>query len=438
MELLGQGVDSGRWAAPGAWAPSRRTTDILQIRYAEPLGTMGEAQGIVVPYSRPVSPRSENPVGRTPIHLVVIMLAGCASVAEQRPEHPLGAEIDSLVEFWLSVDPTPGLSVAVLHGQDTVVMKGYGFANLQTGTLVTDASVFHVGSVTKPLVAAAVLRMVEEDRIQLNSTVEAVLPRYSGPGRTATIAQLLNHTSGIPNFTRLDPDLLHSDDLTDVEEILALIARSPPDFEPGAHWRYNNSGYLVLGLILEHLTGAPLWEYVSQTQLHPLGLEQSGECRQSDFLPHLAVGYRTSRGKPAPARPFGRLFATSVAGAAGALCSTPRDLTRWMRSLSDAEILSGPSFELMISPTPVGDIDQKRGVRSGYGYGLQLSELDGRPFFFHGGGFEGFRAVVAHYPADDLTVAITANGPLPVVTLHTEIVRVVLGLGAHRPHREWE
>jgi D-alanyl-D-alanine carboxypeptidase len=358
---------------------------------------------------------------------LALMLAGCSTAAPQSREPSVAAAIDSLVELWLRVDPTPGVSIAVVERGDTLVMRGYGQADLESGTPVTDRTVFHVGSVTKTFTAAAILGLAEKGSLRLDAAVDDVLPEYAGPAGTATISQLLNHTSGIPSFTAGDAHVLHDPDLTSHREILARIERVQPDFEPGTNWIYNNSGYLLLGLMIERASGATFWRHIEDTQLRPLGLHRSGSCRDPALVPLLAVGYRRIGGGPVPSRPLGTVAATSAAAAAGGLCSTPRDLVRWSRALAAGEILAQGTFERMVSPALAGISEQQRQVGSRYGYGIQLAEVQTHPVYFHSGGFEGFRAVMAHYPTSDLTIAITANGPLPVIALLAEIARLVLG-----------
>jgi D-alanyl-D-alanine carboxypeptidase len=135
--------------------------------------------------------------------VLVFLLTACSAAPSQSRDPALVAAIDSLVHLWLAADPT-GISIAVVHRGDTMAMRGYGLATVDHAIPVTDSTVFHIGSVTKPFTAAAVMKLVEEDRLRLDTTVQEVLPEYSGPGGSVTIHQLLNHTSGIPSYTVLD------------------------------------------------------------------------------------------------------------------------------------------------------------------------------------------------------------------------------------------
>src|SRR5690606_31492917 len=177
---------------------------------------------------------------------------------------------------------------------------------------------------------------VEAGRIRLDATIGDYLPDYPEPGRRVTIHQLLNHTSGIPSYTGLGPEFWEKSrlDLTH-EQMLELFAADSLEFEPGSSWAYNNSGYYLLGMIIEAVTGESYAQHVARTQFEPLGLTQTMYCDERAIVPHRADGYQLDRGGVVNAEPL----SMNPPGAAGALCSTARDLVRWNRRLAAGDVV---------------------------------------------------------------------------------------------------
>lgn len=351
--------------------------------------------------------------------LVAVLQATQAGPAP-RPASDHAATIDSLVSASLRETGVPGIAVAVVHRGDTIALKGYGLADVEHGVPVSDRTVFRIGSVTKQFTSAAVMKLVEEGRIRLDATIGDYLPDYPGPGRRVTIHQLLNHTSGIPSYTGLGPAFWEKSrlDLTHAQ-MLELFAQDSLEFEPGTRWAYNNSGYYLLGMIIEAVTGASYGEHLARTQFQPLGLTQTMYCDERAIVPHRAEGYQLDRGGVVNAEPL----SMNPPGAAGALCSTTRDLVRWSAKLAAGDVVRPASYATMTAPTRLAD-----GRTQDYGYGLAPDSVAGRPVIAHSGGINGFTSFLAHYPADDLTIAVLANAGMDTGALAARIVRRVLGL----------
>jgi D-alanyl-D-alanine carboxypeptidase len=356
--------------------------------------------------------------------LVVSLLAGCSPAAGDGSRDTLLAEIDSIVEFTMAATDAPGMSVAVVRGRDTLALKGYGMANLEQGSPMTDRMVFHLGSVTKPFTAAAVLKLVEEGRLRLDTTLGEVVSGYVGPGRSVTVEQLLNHTSGIPTYTRAGSGFweLRQQSLS-YDEMLALFADEPLEFEPGSGFAYNNSGYYLLGVVIERVTGETYADHLARTQLQPLALANTRHCGKPGPGPSRVQDYERRMGRPVPAE----RLAVEKAGGDGALCGTARELVRWVRALAGGKILGDSTYRRMSSPTVAG------GTRHPYGLGLQILEAGRYTGVGHNGGFGGFRSAFAHYPEADLTIVVLANGAAPVWSVEGEIARHLLGVEASAP-----
>jgi D-alanyl-D-alanine carboxypeptidase len=364
---------------------------------------------------------------RTTAVALLALLGACAPTPTERKDAALAASIDSIVQLVLSVDPTPGMSVAVVRGRDTLLLRGYGVADLSDGTPVTDRTPFPIGSITKSFTAAAIMTRVEDGTLRLDSTLGEMLPEYEGPGRGATLHQLLSHTSGIPSYTRAGSPYWDAveRDRTDAE-MRALFAGEPLEFAPGTRFRYNNSAYYLLGTVIERVSGTPYGTYVERTLAAPAGVEEARPCYEIEDAPGHAQGYERRTGGPVEARPV----SLRTHEAAGALCSTARDLVRWIRALHGGGVVSQEAYARMTTVDPAHDgpgaADVQRG-RWRFGYGLIMGELDGRGWVGHTGGFAGFRAAMQHFPEEDLTLVILADGPAPVVDVAADIARAVRG-----------
>ena len=349
------------------------------------------------------------------------LVGGAVELEGQGRGHPvLAARIDSVVETMREADGTPGITIAVVRGSDTIALRGYGLAEVEHSVPTTPRSVFHIASVTKQFTAAAVMKLVEAGRLDLEGTVGDYLPEYEGPAVRVTLHQLLTHTGGVPNYTDLGARLARPSRLDQThEEMVALWAAEPLAFEPGSGWAYSNSGYYLLGMIIERVTGSSYADHMRRELWDPLGLDQTYYCAQRDIIPHRAQAYGLRNGELFNAPPF----SMSMPFASGALCSTPRDLVRWTRALHGGRVVSPESFRRMAAPVELND-----GTTHPYGYGLRPERLGDVAVIQHGGGMNGFSANLAHYPEHDLTIAVIVNGPTSSSTLAQRIAYMALDI----------
>jgi D-alanyl-D-alanine carboxypeptidase len=376
-----------------------------------------------------VSERGEFLRGRL-VPVLACVLTACSSAPGGDRAPALMSAIDSLANLWLAVDSTPGISIAVVHQGDTLVMRGYGLADVEQRITVSDRTVFGIASVTKQFTAAAVMALIDEGHLRIDTTVEEVLRDYVGPGRSVTLHQLLNHTSGIPSYTLPGSrywELRHQNPTAD--QMVALFASDPLEFEPGSAWAYNNSAYLLLGLVIERVSGESYGDHLERTFFRPLRLEQTGACGRRAIVPNRARGYWVEDRRLINATPYD----VAVHGGAGALCSTPRDLVRWVRALVESRVVPVASLERMASPTPVERVHRRHPYArvdqtlQPYGYGMYVGRQNGRSVVSHRGDVPGFRSIVTHYSEEDLTIAVLANGPASVEAIQAQIAHRVLG-----------
>jgi D-alanyl-D-alanine carboxypeptidase len=329
------------------------------------------------------------------------------------------ARIDSLAAAALARGRLPGFTVAVARGDQVVLSRGYGHADRDAQRPAAPEIVFRTGSITKQFTAAAILRLVEQGRIDLDAPITAYLPDYPVQGHTVTVRQLLNHTSGIRSYTSLPQWRVRMADSLSHGEMLALFTELPFDFAPGEGYRYNNSGYYLLGMIVERVTGTGYAAFVQREFFTPLGLGSTLYCPDESAAGH-ARGYTFTAQGVAPATP---LSMTSPY-AAGAICSNVLDLVRWKRALVGGRVVTASSYGAMTSPATLPG-----GRTLGYGFGLGVDQWEGRRRIHHGGGINGFSSYLSHYPDEDVTIAVLFNSDVEDASRTEEMVaRAVFGL----------
>ncbi len=332
----------------------------------------------------------------------------------------LAAKVDAIARKWLEMPGAAGLSIAVGRQGEVLLARGYGLADLELEAAANAETMFRIGSVTKQFTAAAILRFVERGDIGFDDDLSLYLPGFSLQGRQVTIRQLLNHTSGIKSYTNLGPgwsskwpmELSHS-------ELLALVEDQPFDFEPGTSFAYNNTGYYLLGMVLEEVSGKSYAELLQEELFEPLKLARTRYDSNVDLIKNRAQGYAFDAGTLRNDQVIGM----SQPGAAGALISTAQDLVRWQIALTSGKIVSSESFESMCTSAVLPD-----GRDTRYGFGLFVDELAGRKRIQHGGGIFGFNSILAWYPEADVHVAVISNSEaLPSGKVADEIASLALG-----------
>jgi CubicO group peptidase (beta-lactamase class C family) len=335
------------------------------------------------------------------------------------------ARVDSLAKAFLAQPQSPGLSIAVIRaGRDTLVFKGYGKADLENDVPATPATVYRIGSITKQFTAAAVMRLVERGSVHLGDSIGKYLPELPRAWRPVKIRQLLNHTSGIPSYTDLGESWARRwGEYMSPDTLVALTASRPMDFAPGTGWRYDNTGYVVLGMLLEKVSGKPYAEYLESTLFAPLGLTHTYYCERSPLIPHRARGYQRE-GKSFTNAPY---LDMSQPYSAGALCSTVGDLARWNRLLATGKVVSPASYAEMTTPEGNAGLNH-------YGFGLVRGAVGSHIMIEHGGGIHGFITSNAYLPNDSLSITVLTNAaPSNPDALLGNIARAVYGIPLVQP-----
>ncbi|HLI67188.1 MAG TPA: serine hydrolase domain-containing protein [Caulobacteraceae bacterium] len=317
------------------------------------------------------------------------------------------------------IDPGgPGAAVGVRHGGQAPYVAGFGLADIEWGLPITPDTVFRLGSVTKQFTAAAIMLLVEDGKLGLDDDVRSVLADYPSQDHRITIRQLLTHTSGVANFNSR-PDFPERTDLT-LAEVIGLFKELPPDFAPGERYVYSNSGYVLLGAVIEALSGMAYRTFLLERFFRPLGMRQTRYLYDEPIVPKRARGYS--------AGPKGiqnaRTMSMTLPHAAGALGSTVVDLLTWSQALRSGQAVSAESYAAMTAPARLND-----GSLSEYGFGLIGLTFRERTAITHLGGINGFATMLTHFAEDDLTVVVLSNlDSLPVERASLALARRALDL----------
>jgi CubicO group peptidase (beta-lactamase class C family) len=277
----------------------------------------------------------------------------------------------------------------------------------------TPPTKFRLGSVTKQFTAAAIMLLQERGKINVNDPVKKYMPDAPAAWDKITIFNILTHTAGIPNYTNF-PDYPALQAIrTTPQKLVARFIDKPLDFQPGERYSYSNSGYIVLGYLVEKLSGETYEKFLQENIFTPLGMNDSGYDSNTAVIPHRAEGYA-----PSPAGIVNADYTDmTVPFSAGALYSTTEDLLRWEKALYGGKLLKPESLVMMTTP-----------FKNNYAFGLEVRTVNGHKVINHGGGIQGFNTMVAYYPDDKLEVIVLSNinGAAPQ-DLSTKLAAVVHG-----------
>lgn len=307
----------------------------------------------------------------------------------------LEAQLGAYVASIGANDPTGAFSGYVLVAQhdQPVFSRAYGLADRAANRPPTADTSFRIGSVTKQFTAAAILKLEQEGKLRVEDTVAKHLPDYTGPARDVTIHQLLTHTAGVPSFTD-DPAYEQSKNAPATPaQLLARFAQLPLAFPPGSKHAYSNSGYVLLGAIIERVSGTTYASYLRDQLFRPAGMTRT-EVGDAVGVTDRAEGYQVAEGAIVAADPIDM----SIPFAAGAVRSTANDLVRWHRAISGDAILKAPARAKLYTPAL-----QK------YAYGWIVTEVQGRTAVTHGGGIDGFLTEYWRIPDADVVVIAWTN-----------------------------
>ncbi len=294
-----------------------------------------------------------------------------------------------------------------------------GMASLELGIPLEADMVLNLASVTKQFTAIAILILFEQGQLDLDDPIEAHIPEFPASDPAITIQHLLSHTSGIINYTSLPEWLpLIREDISP-DGLINLFRAKPLPFPPGQRFDYSNSGYALLGRIIERVSGMTYGDFIGKAIFNKLGMRSSRYDNQRTVVPRLAPGYDQENGTFVPAKYISRSHIYS----AGALMSTVDDLQTWDESLYTDQLLKLETLNRAFTPFRLCD-----GASAGYGYGWAVGDFGGQPWIEHTGGMNGFSSHATRLPQERIFVAVLSNqAGADTKLLSVRIANVLLG-----------
>jgi D-alanyl-D-alanine carboxypeptidase len=316
---------------------------------------------------------------------------------------PAGAdEVDEYIAAQMRQLHIPGLSLAVVRDGRIAKARAYGLANVEVNAPVTEETVFEIGSVTKQFTAAAVMMLVEEGKLGLDEPIRKYLVGVPDAWSAVTLRHLLTHSSGIQNYLGVPglPDIAHAASSHD-EMNRIFFERLQLEFQPGETWSYSNSGYLLLGSIIEKASGKSYWEFLEERIFKPLGMNATRSSEPRAIIPNRASGYEWTR-----TRLENRPALTENAYAAGSIVSTVRDMAKWDAALYTEKLLETSSLAQTWAPQKA---EGGAPAPFNYGFGWFVDTYHGHRVIAHSGGTPGFSSIIYRFVDDRLTVILLTN-----------------------------
>ncbi len=354
-------------------------------------------------------------------------LAAPAVAAPRADDEALAKRIDAVMSEAYKPGE-PGAAIVVRKDGRTIFRKGYGMADLELGVPVEPDMVFRLGSITKQFTAVSVLMLAANGKLALGDPITKYLPDVPTGGKTITVEHLLAHTSGIKSYTNMEEWLsMWRKDMTP-GEIIALSKDKPLEFDPGTRWNYNNTGYVILGALIEKVSGETYEGFVNAHIFAPLGMKHSHYGSVEPVIPRRVPGYQKGKDGFINA-PY---LSMTQPYAAGSLISSVDDLAVWNDAVFSGKLVRKEWLDRAFTPYRLAD-----GESSGYGYGWFVSNDRGHLSIEHGGGIHGFTSYEMTFPADSLFIGILTNSAIEDRGPEPRAVKVAdLVLGRAEPERK--
>jgi len=330
------------------------------------------------------------------------------TASAQTPEQKVDALLKAYAEQYKFVG-----TALIAKGDRVLLNKGYGYSNAGEKKLNTEASVFQIGSITKQFTAALILMLEEKGKLSVNDQLSKYFPQFPA-GDKITLHHLLTHTSGIYNYTNNAQAMQNiGTKPVDQETMLSLFQDKPLDFEPGTKYSYSNSGYVLLGYIIEKVTGKPWETVVRENILKPFQMSQTGFDFAGFKSNNKTTGYFSlseAGSIPAP------IVDSTFSYAAGSIYTTATDLLKWERAIAKGKLLKSESWKRAMTPE-----------KENYGYGLAIDSLHGQKRISHGGGILGYTSNAMWFPADDYTIILLSNASSALGKLSSDVAGALYG-----------
>jgi CubicO group peptidase (beta-lactamase class C family) len=334
-----------------------------------------------------------------------VAVSATAQVAQPQRGDDIDRRVDAYVASQLREQRIPGVALAVMRDGSIVKATGYGLANVELDVPVSPGTIFQTGSVGKQFTATAIMMLVESGKLRLDDSIARYFPEAHAAWRGITVRHLLTHTSGIPDYggeedTMGKGIINFRQDYTE-DQLIEKFAGLPLDFAPGSKWKYSNTGYVILGVLIHRVTGQFYGDFLSEHIFKPLGMTATRIISEADIIPHRSSGYRLVKGVLKNQEWVAPSLNTT---ADGALYTNVLDLAKWDASLYTTRLLSRASLDTMWTPVALSD-----GTTHGYGFGWGIRTVNGRRLLSHSGAWQGFTMNISRYIDDQLTVVVLTN-----------------------------
>lgn len=331
--------------------------------------------------------------------IIVFGLLFNLSYAQQKDATQLGAHFDKILSKQFKTNE-PGATALVSRNGQIIYKKAFGMANLELNVPMQVDNVFWVASIGKQFTAVAILQLMEQGKLNLQDEITKFIPDYPTQGNKITIEHLLTHTSGIHNFSGMkDPEKKLALDCTP-NEVIDFFKNLPMRFSPGTKWEYSNSGYFLLGYIIEKITSKPYSEYLEENFFKPLGMTNSLFANSKRIINNRVGAYSYSDNGFENSRPLN----ATIIYSAGAIQSSVEDFYKWQQAVHSFKLVKKETLDKAFTRYKLTD-----GKETDYGYGWKLGSVYESPSIWHGGGIEGFGAMEIYLPEEDVFVAVFTN-----------------------------
>ena len=308
------------------------------------------------------------------------------------------ADIEVTVREEMDRTNTPGVAVAVVHSGEVLMSKGFGLANIETGSTVTTETMFQSGSIGKQFTAAGVMLLAEDGRVDLDESIRVYLPEAPESWQAITARHLLTHSSGIPDYTSDSFDYATNyseDDLVRMASDLTL------EFPAGTRWNYSNTGYAMLGVMISRVTGAPYWTFLRERLFDPAGMPTIRINTATEIVPHRARGYMAG---PAGLQNASHVAEQTNTTADGSMLFSLGDMIAWNEVVRTRTVLSPESWDQILTPMVLNS-----GNTHPYGFAWFFDDVAGQPVLEHSGTWQGFANQYTRFPSQDLSVIVLTN-----------------------------
>jgi len=313
--------------------------------------------------------------------------------------------VNDLATAELHSKQIPGIAVGVFQRGEIVLANGYGYANIEHHVPVIPATLFQSASIGKQFTAVAVMLMVEDGRLSLDESIRQYFPDAPVSWQPITVRHLLNHSSGIADyFEAMGSDGIEAFDQRrdyDPDELRHIFYRLPLNFEAGAEFNYSNTGYALLGFLVQKVSGKFYGEVLQERVFKPLGMKTARVISEEDIIINRAAGYQLLKGEIKNQEWYAPLVNTT---ADGSLYLSLLDYLAWDRGLRAKAILSEASWQQIYTPVKLNS-----GQEYPYGFGWSIHQSKAQPWYHHSGSSQGFNVYISRYLADDITIVVLTN-----------------------------